>query len=107
MSDIQERLNEFYDKSMDLEYRPHWTERAIAFIADCYALGLSEKWCVAQLERCDYQAIHKTIINRCRDKRDFWQSSEEDKKVIDRIMEEHKKKLYEILTCDIFNYCVR
>ena len=107
MSEIQERLNEFYDKSMDLEYREHWTERAITFIADAHALYLNEKWVVAQLEKCDYQAIHKTIINRCRDKRDFWQSTEEDRKVIDRIMEEHKKKLYEILTCDIYNYCIR
>ena len=69
MSDIQERLNEFYDKGMDSEYREHWTERAIAFIADAYALGLNTAWVVAQLEKCDYQAIHKTIINRCRQKK--------------------------------------
>lgn len=107
MSEIQERLNEFYEKGMDSEYKEHWTERAIMFIADAYALGLNTAWVVARLENCDSQAIHKTIINKCRDKRDFWQSTDEDKKVINRIMEDHKKKLYEILTCDIFNYCIR
>ena len=60
---IQERLNEFYDKSMDSKYREHWTQKAIEHIADAYALGLNENWIVARLENCDYQAIHKTIIN--------------------------------------------
>ena len=107
MSEIQERLNKFYDKSMDSEYRPHWTERAIAFIADCYALGLNEKWCVAQLEKCDYQAIHKTIINKCRDLQDFWAISDTDKKVVKRLLEEHKTELFDLLNADIYNYCIR
>ena len=51
---VKERLYEFYDKSMDSEYREHWTEKAINFIADAYALGLNEKWVVAQLEKCNY-----------------------------------------------------
>ena len=104
---IQERLNEFYEKGMDSEYRPHWTERVITFIADAYALGLNEKWVVARLESCNHQDIHKTIINKCRNKLEFWQTDEEDTKIIKRIMTDHKNKLYEILTNDIYNYCVK
>jgi hypothetical protein len=104
---IQERLNEFYDKSMDSEYREHWTQKAIELIADAYAIGVNEKWVVARLENCDYQAIHKTIINKCRDKLDFWTTQEHDKKVINAMLERHKKELYGILTSDIYNYCIR
>ena len=104
---IQERLNEFYDKSMDSKYREHWTQKAIEHIADAYALGLNEDWVVARLENCDYQAIHKTIINRCRDKLDFWTTQEHDKKVINTMLERHKKELYGILTSDIYNFCIR
>jgi diadenosine tetraphosphate (Ap4A) HIT family hydrolase len=104
---IQERLNEFYDKSMDSEYREHWTQKAIEHIAEGYALGLNENWIVARLENCDYQSIHTTIINKCRDKLDFWQTDEEDKKVINAMLERHKRELYALLTSDIYNYCVR
>lgn len=104
---IQERLNEFYDKSMDSEYREHWTQKAIELIADGYALGLNEKWIVARLEDCDYQAIHKIIINKCRDKLDFWQTQEHDKDCLQEMIKRHKDMLYNILTSDIYNFCIR
>lgn len=104
---IQERLNEFYDKSMDSKYREHWTQKAIEHIADAYALGLNEDWVVARLENCDYQAIHKTFINKCRDKLDFWQTQEHDKECLQKMIKRHKDMLYKILTNDIYNFCIR
>ena len=104
---VQERLNEFYDKSMDLEYREKWSQRAIELIADAYALGISIDWVEYQLEKCNVQEIHKVLILKCRDRLDFWQTDEDDKKVINDILERHKSELYKILTQDIYNYCVR
>lgn len=107
MSETQERLNRFYDESMDIPYREHWGQKAIEHIADGYALGLNENWIVAKLENCEYQEIHKTFINRCRDKIDFWQITDEDKKCLKEMLKRHKDMLYKILTNDIYNYCVR
>lgn len=104
---ILEKLNEFYDKGMDSKYRPHWSQKAIDLIADGYALGLNENWIVARLENCDYQAIHKIIINKCRDKLDFWQTQEHDKECLKAMIQRHKDMLYKILTSDIYNFCIR
>ena len=104
---MQERLNDFYESNIDLEYRDKWSQKAIELIADGYALGINDKWVVAQLANCNYQEIHKLIINKCRDKVDFWQTDEEDKKLINEMLERHKRELYKILTSDIYNYCVR
>jgi len=104
---IQEKLEEFYNKGLDSEYRGHWTQKAIEHIADAYALGLNEKWVVAKLENCDYQEIHKTIINKCRDKLDFWETQEPDKDCLQKMIKRHKDMLYKLLTSDIYNYCIR
>lgn len=104
---VQEKLEQFYNEHLDLEYREHWTDNAIGYIADAYAIGINDKWVVAQLECCRHQEIHKTIINKCREKLEFWQTDENDKKAISRIMKEHKARLYSILSEDIYNYCVR
>lgn len=104
---MQERLNDFYESNIDLEYRDKWSQKAIEIIADAYALSINDKWADAQLEKCNYQEIHKTIINKCRDKLDFWQIEEEDKKVLNEMLERHKKELYRLLTSDIYNYCIR
>lgn len=104
---IQERLEEFYDKGLDSKYRGKWTQKAIKLIADGYALGLNENWVVAKLENCDYQDIHKTIINRCRDKLDFCLTELYDKNCLKKMLKRHKDMLYEILTSDIYNYCIR
>ena len=103
---VQERLEDFYNKEID-KYNDQWTEKACDLIADTYALGLNEKWCVARLENCDYVAIHKAIINKCRDLQDFLAISDSDKKVVKRLLEEHKKELFNLLNADIYNYCVR
>ena len=104
---VKERLEEFYGNNLDLEYREHWTERAITFIADAYAIGMNTQWVVAKLESCKHDEIHKQVICRCRDKIDFWQTDESDKETIREIMKNHKRMLYEILSQDIYNYCVR
>jgi len=104
---IKERYEEFYEKNLDLEYREHWTERAITFIADAYAIGMNTQWVVAKLENCKHDEIHKQVICRCRDKLEFWQTSESDKETVRDIMQNHKRMLYDILSQDIYNYCVR
>ena len=103
---VQERLENFYNKEID-KYNDHWGEKACDLIADIYALGLNENWCVARLENCDYVAIHKVIINKCRDMQDFWVVSDTDKKVIKRLLAEHKQQLFKLLNDDIYNYCIR
>ena len=104
---VQERLNEFYDKSMDLEYRDKWSQKAIELIADAYALNVSVDWVEYQLDKCNHQEIHKVLILKCRDRLDFWDVDENDIEVIKDIMKKHKRELYTILTNDIYNYCVR
>lgn len=104
---VKERFEEFYETHLDLEYRGKWTERAINLIADAYAIGMNTQWVVAKLESCKTDEIHKQVICRCRDKLEFWQTDENDKKTIRDIMKEHKRMLYEILSQDIYNYCVR
>jgi hypothetical protein len=106
MLNVQERLENFYNKEIN-KYSDHWGERACDLIADIYALGLNENWCVARLENCDYVAIHKVIINKCRDMQDFWAVSDTDKKVIKRLLAEHKQQLFKLLNDDIYNYCIR
>ena len=104
---VKERLEEFYENHLDLEYREHWTERVINFIADAFAIGMNTQWVVAKLENCKNDEIHKQVICRCRDKLEFWQTDESDKETIREIMKNHKRMLYEILSQDIYNYCVR
>ena len=106
MLNVQKRLENFYNKEID-KYNDHWGERACDLIADIYALGLNENWCVARLENCDYITIHKVIINKCRDMQDFWAVSDNDKKVIKRLLAEHKQQLFKLLNDDIYNYCIR
>ena len=106
MLNVQEKLENFYNTEIN-NYNDRWGEKACDLIADIYALGLNEKWCVARLENCDSIAIHKAIINRCRDMQDFWAISDSDKKVVKRLLEEHKKELFGLLNADIYNYCVR
>jgi hypothetical protein len=99
-------LENFYNKEID-KYNDHWGDKACDLIADTYALGLNENWCIARLENCDYVAIHKVIINKCRDMQDFWAVSDSDKKVIKRLLKEHKQQLFRLLNDDIYNYCIR
>ena len=106
MLEVQKRLEEFYNKEID-KYNDRWSEKACDLIADIYALGLNENWCVAKLENCEYVEIHKAIINKCRDLQDFWAISDTDKKVVKRLLEEHKKELFGLLNADIYNYCIR
>lgn len=103
---VQQRLEDFYNKEIN-NYNDHWGEKACDLIADIYALGLNEKWCVARLESCDYVAIHKAVINKCRDMQDFWAISNSDKKIIKMFLETHKKELFNILNADIYNYCIK
>lgn len=106
MLEVQKRLEEFYNKEID-NYNSQWGEKACDLIADVYAIGLNDKWCVARLENCDYVEIHKAVINKCRDLQDFWAISDSDKKVVKRLLEEHKKELFGLLNADIYNYCIR
>jgi hypothetical protein len=106
MLNVQERLENFYNKEID-NYNSQWSEKACDLIADVYAIGLNDKWCVARLENCEYVAIHKAIINKCRDLQDFWAISDSDKKVVKRLLAEHKQQLFRLLNDDIYNYCIR
>lgn len=106
MLNVQERLENFYNKEID-KYNDQWGEKACDLIADVYALGLNEKWCVARLENCDSVAIHKAIIDKCRDLQDFWAVSDSDKKVVKRLLAEHKQQLFKLLNDDIYKYCIR
>ena len=106
MLEVQKRLEEFYEKEIE-NYNDRWSERACDLIADTYALGLNDKWCVAKLESCEYVAIHKAIINRCRDLTDFLAISESDKHLIAKILAQHKQELFRLLNDDIYNYCIR
>lgn len=106
MLNVQERLVDFYNKEID-KYNDQWSEKACDLIADVYALGLNEKWCIARLENCDAVAIHKAIIDKCRDLQDFWAVSDSDKKVVKRLLAEHKQQLFKLLNDDIYKYCIR
>ena len=104
---IQEKLEEFYSGEMYAKYSEHWTDRALGLIADGYAIGISDMWINAQLERCDYIEIHRHIINKIKTTKDFFQTNKEDLKTLESMLERHKKELFYILNDMIFNYCVR
>lgn len=104
---IQEKLEEFYNGELYAKYSEHWTDRACELIADGYAIGISDLWINSQLERCDNVEIHRHIINKIRDKKDFFQTSEEDLKTLEDMLARHKRDLFHILTSMIYNYCVR
>lgn len=105
MLKVRQRLVDFYEKEI-YNYKDHWSERACDIIADVYALGLNTDWCVARLNACDYTGIFKGIINKCRDLVDFWALEEVDKKMTEEILKQTKKRLYDELHADIYNYCI-
>lgn len=104
---IQEKLEEFYSGELYAKYSEHWTDRACGLIADGYAIGINDMWINAQLERCDNVEVHKHIINKIRTNKDFFQTTEEDLKTLEDMLERHKKELFHILSDMIYNYCIR
>lgn len=107
MLDVRERLEEFYNTEIYKKYKEKWTDKACKVIADAYALGINVDWVVAKLESCDRISIHQTIILKAKDKLDFWQMGETEKRVVKLILAENKQQLYSLLTEIIYNYCVR
>lgn len=105
MLKVKQKLEEFYNNEIN-NYNERWTDRACDIIADVYAVGLNTKWCEARLESCDYVGIRKAIINKCRDLKDFWATEPEDKKVVEMILQENKKALFQDLNSDIYTYCI-
>lgn len=103
---LREKAKDFVESAEFGELKSHWTFRCEDSFIHASVLNISIEWVANRWERCKEIEIYKALINKARQKL-YTVMSEEDEEYVKQILKDNKRRLYEKLTCDIYDYCVR
>jgi hypothetical protein len=103
---LREKAKDFVESCEYGELDRRWTFKCMDSFIHAEVLNVSIAWVVNRWERCEETEIYKTLINKARQKL-YTIMSEEDEQYVKEILKDNQKRLYEKLTCYIYEYCIR
>lgn len=103
---LREKARDFVESETFGKLSKKWIFSTHDSFIHATVLGVSAEWVNAKWENCEEIEIYKTLIRKARQKL-YTIMTEEDEEYVKEILKDNQRKLYEELTCNIYEYCVR